>query len=121
MISSSESADLCLGRWCGAVATEMPFEDLHACDSQHAGAPRNAATNTSTRRHSQAYQLCVELQGHVDTDARAVHGIGLTGPTRFVAATTAQSLEPHRRKGSHASVAPRVIVEALLGPAPLMP
>ena len=44
---------------------------------------------------------------------------GLTGPRRFVAATTAHSLEP-RNVGSHASVAPRVIV-TLLGPAPLMP
>ena len=69
MLSSSESADLCLGRWCGAMATEMPFEDLHACDSQHAGAPRNAATNTSTRRHNQAYQPGVDWQDPCDAHA----------------------------------------------------
>ena len=53
--------------------------------------------------------------------ARAVHGIGLTGPTRFVAATTAHSLEPHRLLVSHANVAPRVIAIPSFGPLPLFP
>ena len=46
---------------------------------------------------------------------------GLTGPTRFIAATTAHPLEPLRIVGSHASVAPRVIITTLVGLAPLMP
>ena len=50
-----------------------------------------------------------------------MHGIGLTGPTRFVAAKTAHGLKPRRTEGTDAIVAPRVIIVPCSGFPPLPP